>query len=308
MINGRSTPTARILSFGAAAALSASVIAAGGAALNSTAPASAAGADLARVRTEDTLLAMAAREAAGSERERVAAARASYLERVARKERLARKQAAAERASRAAARRAATLGTVIGTRYATTALKVRTAPSEDASSVDVISARTRVRITDVKVDGWRQISYGGKARWVAGRFLSRTKPAAASRTTSSSGGGISTAACASGSGVESGLTRNAIAVHRAVCARYPQITSYGGVRGGGGEHSQGRALDIMVSGSRGDDVAAWLRANASRLGISEVIWSQRIWTVQRSSEGWRWMEDRGSVTANHYDHVHVTVY
>jgi hypothetical protein len=30
--------------------------------------------------------------------------------------------------------------------------------------------------------------------------------------------------------------------------------------------------------------------------------------VQRSSEGWRWMEDRGSTTANHYDHVHVTVY
>jgi hypothetical protein len=44
------------------------------------------------------------------------------------------------------------------------------------------------------------------------------------------------------------------------------------------------------------------------LGVSEVIWSQRIWTVERSSDGWRWMEDRGSDTANHYDHVHVTVY
>jgi hypothetical protein len=30
--------------------------------------------------------------------------------------------------------------------------------------------------------------------------------------------------------------------------------------------------------------------------------------VQRSAEGWRWMEDRGSTTANHYDHVHATVY
>ena len=32
------------------------------------------------------------------------------------------------------------------------------------------------------------------------------------------------------------------------------------------------------------------------------------WTVQRADDGWRWMEDRGSTTANHYDHVHVTVY
>jgi hypothetical protein len=39
-----------------------------------------------------------------------------------------------------------------------------------------------------------------------------------------------------------------------------------------------------------------------------VIWSQQIWTVDRGSEGWRYMEDRGSTTANHYDHVHVTVY
>jgi hypothetical protein len=64
----------------------------------------------------------------------------------------------------------------------------------------------------------------------------------------------------------------------------------------------------MVSGSEGDAVAAWLKANYKKLGISELIWSQRIWTVQRSSEGWRWMEDRGGATANHYDHVHVTVY
>jgi hypothetical protein len=40
----------------------------------------------------------------------------------------------------------------------------------------------------------------------------------------------------------------------------------------------------------------------------EVIYRQHIWTVQRSSEGWRPMSDRGSPTANHMDHVHVSVY
>jgi uncharacterized protein YabE (DUF348 family) len=123
-------------------------------------------------------------------------------------------------------------------------------------------------------------------------------------------GGLSSAPCASGSSVESGLTSNAIAVHRAVCAEFPEISSYGGLRPGDpDEHGQGRALDIMISdSSTGDAVAEFVRANASALGVSEVIWSQRIWTTERSSEGWRYMEDMGSTTANHYDHVHVTVY
>jgi hypothetical protein len=37
-----------------------------------------------------------------------------------------------------------------------------------------------------------------------------------------------------------------------------------------------------------------------------VIWRQRIYDM-RGSGGWRQMEDRGSVTQNHYDHVHVSV-
>jgi uncharacterized protein YabE (DUF348 family) len=124
------------------------------------------------------------------------------------------------------------------------------------------------------------------------------------------GGGLSSAPCSSGSSVEEGLTANAIAVHRAVCAEFPQVSSYGGLYpGDDGEHAVGRALDIMVSNSTtGDAIAEYARANAGALGVSEVIWAQHIWTVQRSSEGWRWMEDMGSVTANHYDHVHVTVY
>ena len=65
---------------------------------------------------------------------------------------------------------------------------------------------------------------------------------------------------------------------------------------------------MISSSSVGWDIANWTRANASTLGVSEVIYSQKIWTVQRSSEGWRSMSDRGSATANHYDHVHVSVY
>ena len=54
-------------------------------------------------------------------------------------------------------------------------------------------------------------------------------------------------------------------------------------------------------------MADYVRANASRLGVTEVIYAQRIWTTQRAGDGWRGMSNRGSATANHYDHVHVTV-
>lgn len=87
------------------------------------------------------------------------------------------------------------------------------------------------------------------------------------------------------------------------------MTSYGGVRADSGFHGSGRAIDAMISDSSvGWEIARYVRENAKRLGVSEVIYSQRIWTVQRSGEGWRSMSDRGSASANHYDHVHVSVY
>jgi hypothetical protein len=210
--------------------------------------------------------------------------------------------ALAERSQRSSrSRQEAAEPEVVGKRYTTAPLNVRTKASADAKVITVLDPGTRVKITDKKKGDYRQIVHKGETRWVTAQYLSKSKPAPKPA-------GPSSAACATGSSVERGLTSNAIAVHRAVCNQFPSITSYGGVRGGGGAHGSGRALDIMVTGSTGDQVAAYVRANASKLGVSEVIWAQKIWTVQRSSEGWRHMPDRGSATANHYDHVHVTTY
>jgi uncharacterized protein YgiM (DUF1202 family) len=188
----------------------------------------------------------------------------------------------------------------VGSRYTEVRLKVRKAPEEDADVVTVLDTATKVKITDVTEDGFRQIVYKDKPRWVKAEFLSKSKPKA------STSGGLSSAACPSGSGVEGGLGANAIAAHRAICARFPNVSSFGGYRPGSGNHSSGRALDVMISGAAGQEVANWARANASRLGITEVIYAQRIWTTQRAGDGWRGMSDRGSATANHYDHVHLS--
>jgi hypothetical protein len=189
---------------------------------------------------------------------------------------------------------------VVGSRFTEVRLKVRTAPEAEADVVTVLDAADKVKITDVTEDGFRQIIYEDKARWVTAEYLSKSKPQA------SESGGLSSAACASGSGVEGGLGSNAIAAHRAICARFPQVTAYGGYRGGSTNHSSGRALDVMISGSTGMEIANWARANASALGITEVIHQQQIWTTQRAGDGWRGMSDRGSATANHYDHVHLS--
>ncbi|WP_308249632.1 SH3 domain-containing protein [Nocardioides jiangsuensis] len=214
--------------------------------------------------------------------------------------------------------------------YASTLLNVWSEPTEKSKLVDVLDEREKIAVSEDVQGAWAEVVVDKKSLWVHRAYLVENKPeppepepvpepapaeesapaAAPEEEEVASSGGLSTAECASGSDVESGLVPNAVAVHRAVCAAFPEVTTYGGVRpGDDDEHGTGQALDIMISDSgTGDAIADFARDNADALGVSEVIWAQQIWTVERSSEGWRYMEDRGSDTANHYDHVHVTVY
>jgi hypothetical protein len=101
--------------------------------------------------------------------------------------------------------------------------------------------------------------------------------------------------------------------------RFGPFSSIGCYRpGSDGEHPLGRACDFMLSSGgvmpdassiqRGYAIAAWAQANASRLGIMYIIYRQQIWDVRMASSGWVPMPDRGSITANHYDHVHISVF
>jgi hypothetical protein len=87
---------------------------------------------------------------------------------------------------------------------------------------------------------------------------------------------------------------------------------------GGGEHPLGRACDFMLTpaGKRatghadtlGEQIVAWVREHAAQYGIWYVIYEQHIWSSRLPQQGWKLMEDRGSITLNHYDHVHISVY
>ena len=92
------------------------------------------------------------------------------------------------------------------------------------------------------------------------------------------------------------------------------ITSFSGYRpGDSGDHGKGLAIDFMVpEGSElGDKIAEYAIQNMSSRGISYIIWKQRFYAPFDSKYGpantWNPMPDRGSVTENHYDHVHVSM-
>jgi hypothetical protein len=85
--------------------------------------------------------------------------------------------------------------------------------------------------------------------------------------------------------------------------------------------SKDRAVDMMLSGvfpdykgaeatGYGWRMAHWYQQNAAALGVSQVIYFGKIWTVQRNQEGWRtYRPIAGSGdSSTHKNHVHVSVY
>jgi hypothetical protein len=180
-----------------------------------------------------------------------------------------------------------------GLRYATTDIEVHADAKSSSPVLASVAYGDSVDVTGETDGKWAQIMHNDVPRWVEASKISADEP-------------IGTAPCASGSGVEKGLQPDTIKVHRAICAKFPSIVRYGGIAGRG-EHATGHSLDIMISSDLGNEVASYLQANRAELGVEYLIWRQRIWRPATSGS-WRGMSDRGGATANHMDHVHVTVY
>lgn len=92
------------------------------------------------------------------------------------------------------------------------------------------------------------------------------------------------------------------------------ITSFSGYRpGDSGDHGKGLAIDFMVpvGSALGDQIAEYAVQNMASRGINYIIWKQRFYAPYNSKYGpaytWNPMPDRGSMTENHYDHVHVSM-
>jgi hypothetical protein len=188
-------------------------------------------------------------------------------------------------------------------RWTTTDLNLWSSAAAGAQQVGEVATGHRVLLTGRTAGGRVELVVDGKSRWVTAGYLSDSKPAPGVTAAA----GLSMAPCP-GPSVEYRLTPSAVYVYRSVCHAFPQITSYGGWDNHG-EHVSGKALDIMTSDvTLGNAIAAFLQQHAAELHLYDILWRQHIWTPVRASEGWRPFADRGSPTANHMDHVHVSVY
>lgn len=112
-------------------------------------------------------------------------------------------------------------------------------------------------------------------------------------------------------GSEAGLQPHVVAYKQEVLSVFGDMWVHG-YRADSGDHGKGLALDFMVpvSSQLGDQIAAYAAANMGGKNISYIIWKQRFYAPYASKYGpaytWNLMPDRGSVTENHYDHVHVS--
>jgi len=129
---------------------------------------------------------------------------------------------------------------------------------------------------------------------------------------------------ATGLPTEDGLTPDALRVLRCVQQSFGDHT-YGGVGGVGersdnptSDHPAGRAVDVIIAGwdtptghAHGTAVATWVTEHAAALGITYVIWDDRIWTADNAAAGWQpYTHPSGGSgpTLEHRDHVHISVH
>ncbi|HET8561208.1 MAG TPA: SH3 domain-containing protein [Marmoricola sp.] len=191
---------------------------------------------------------------------------------------------------------------VTGHKWATVDLNVWLSADPGSRVVGLVNAGDKVAVTGRVLHGFAEISDHGDSRFVHVAYLSDHKPAPEPAQM-----GLASTPCPGTESVVNGLVPAAIRAYEAVCHNFPQVTTYGGYSPRG-EHANGHAVDAMISDPAvGYRIAEFLQAHAAELDIYDIIYRQHIWTPVRASEGWRLMPDRGSPTANHYDHVHFAV-
>ncbi|ASU85366.1 hypothetical protein CDO52_23500 [Nocardiopsis gilva YIM 90087] len=148
------------------------------------------------------------------------------------------------------------------------------------------------------------------------KYKEERVPKPPSDDSSAGGGGTGTVpAGARGWGFD-GATPRMAAIRDEIIGKFGAPYPVGCQRSSNDDHGSGQACDFMMSAGgnypssanqqKGQQIAEYAKNNAGRLGVKYVIWEQKIWDSRNPGAGWKPMNDRGSVTQNHYDHVHVS--
>lgn len=185
----------------------------------------------------------------------------------------------------------------------TTDLNLRAGPSTSDAIVATMPMGSTVTVIAVPAtNGFLEVRYAALSGWAFAEYL--TAPASAPPP---AGSGAAPAVSIGGPAVEPHVQGFANVACRDVGCPF-EVGTYNGH-----QPSANLAIDMMMSiagtvpadgGAHGTKMADYGITNADAHRVEYVIWRQRINT--RDGRGWRFMEDRGSITQNHYDHVHVS--
>ncbi len=194
-----------------------------------------------------------------------------------------------------------------GTQYAKDTVVIREEPNSKSTKVGSLKLGESIQVTERVTNGYREVVYKKRLAYVYDAEISKNKP-------SEGGAGAATGTLYPGqtsSKNKYGLTDKAMVVYNAVMSRWGgRIKAVGGYRPHSlSVHQYGRAIDFMLTPHKDSEVgwamARYLAANHAKFGVDHIIYEQKIWTPYRKT--WRHMADRGSITANHWDHVHVAI-
>lgn len=121
-------------------------------------------------------------------------------------------------------------------------------------------------------------------------------------------------------GPSGGYTARARWVKTKIEAQFPNFTcsTYDG--SDSSDHSHGNAMDCAPDGgtainqwptlSEGErmlNLAGWVKENSASMKVRYIISVNRIWNIDRASEGWRYYAHDNDPRLGHYDHVHVSI-
>jgi uncharacterized protein YraI len=186
----------------------------------------------------------------------------------------------------------------------TTGLNLRAGSSTSAKVLLAMPSGSIVTVRQsAPVNGFYAVTYGNTNGWAHGNYL----------VEAGSGGG---AAPATGGNKTVKILGPKVRAHvqafaNAACSQIGCPYELG--TRAGHDPSADRAVDMMMAkygtkpkdgGAHGTKIANFALKNDAKYKVMYVIWYQRI--NSNDGRGWRMMADRGSITQNHYDHVHVS--
>lgn len=197
-------------------------------------------------------------------------------------------------------------------------LLIRSRPTQSSAKIGSIPSGTKITLL-CKIDGtqisgtqgvtsvWNKVSYGTKTGYISAAYVRGGTSSAVKRCPSNSDPSIYPVNPHNASwGSNGGYTPRSKWLKGQIESRFPGVTcnTYQ-TSDKRSDHRTGNAIDCWGTLGKRRAVATWVAGGLEPLKTNYVIHEQKIFSMTHPY--WKQMEDRGSETANHFDHIHISL-